>query len=95
LTKISHHNKGVKHKIYFQKNYKNIFPSDIVNSYHNFGITPKDLAKDLFEIAIDQDKNIESFKHKELPIHGIMWHPERDIKQDIYFDFFRSIFNYD
>jgi len=93
LSKISQHDKGVKHKIYFQDNNK--FPRDIVNSYHNYGITPSDLANDLLEIAIDENKNIESFKHKELPIYGIMWHPERDNKQDTYYDFFKSIFNHD
>lgn len=48
-----------------------------VNSYHNDGITKKELAKDLFSFAESKDRLIEGVYHKNLPIVGIMWHPER------------------
>ena len=47
----------------------------IVNSYH--GQTVKSLGKDMIAIATDSEYNIEAFQHKDLPIYGIVWHPER------------------
>ena len=29
-------------------------------------------------IALDQDNNVEIFKHKKKKIYGFMWHPERN-----------------
>jgi len=46
-----------------------------VNSYHGQYI--QQLGADMISIATDADNNIEAFKHKELPIYGIVWHPER------------------
>ena len=46
----------------------------IVNSYHDICIY--ELGKDLTPIA-RTDAHVEAFKHKDLPIWGIVWHPER------------------
>ena len=50
-----------------------------VNSYHNQGVVPEDLAPSLKPFAITSDGLIvEGYFHKEMPILGIMWHPERE-----------------
>jgi putative glutamine amidotransferase len=49
-----------------------------VNSYHNFGITEKELSKELNPFAISHDGVIEGVLHRNLPIIGIQWHPERE-----------------
>jgi len=50
-----------------------------VNSFHNNIINEKDLGSDLNAFAIfEEDKTIEGFFHNDLPIVGVMWHPERD-----------------
>jgi gamma-glutamyl-gamma-aminobutyrate hydrolase PuuD len=28
-------------------------------------------------LAVDESNNIEAFKHKQYPIYGVVWHPER------------------
>lgn len=61
----------------------------IVNSFHHMTIA--ELGSDLEAIAHSPD-GIEGFKHKTLPIWGIVWHPERmdapvlpnDLKEIIY-----------
>jgi putative glutamine amidotransferase len=47
----------------------------IVNSYHGQGI--RKLGPDMVPLATVDDGTIEAFKHKELPIYGVVWHPER------------------
>jgi len=62
----------------------------VVNSYHRVHI--KTLADDLIPVAVDQDNNIEAYKHNTKNIWGLVWHPERmvtpvlpsDIKKLIY-----------
>lgn len=50
-----------------------------VNSFHNNIIKKEILGKGLETFAITKDdKTIEGYFHKELPIIGVMWHPERD-----------------
>ena len=49
-----------------------------VNSFHDFGITPSGLGRDLEALAWSQDGVIEAFRHQQRPWLGIMWHPERD-----------------
>ena len=50
-----------------------------VNSYHNNIIKKNILAENLEIFAITkEDKTVEGYFHKELPIMGVMWHPERD-----------------
>lgn len=49
-----------------------------VNSFHDFGIAAGTLAEPLRPIAVcPDDGTIEGARHAELPIVGIMWHPER------------------
>ncbi|WP_179952237.1 gamma-glutamyl-gamma-aminobutyrate hydrolase family protein [Marinicella rhabdoformis] len=48
-----------------------------VNSYHDWGIKPNDLAAELSPLGSAKDGIIEYCRHKCLPITGIMWHPER------------------
>ena len=63
-----------KHKIFMSdKNNE----SYVVNSFHNYGI--KALGKELSSIYYSKDKYIECFKHEELKILGLMWHPERHL----------------
>ncbi len=47
----------------------------VVNSYHGQSI--QKIGKNMIDLAKDMDGNIEAFKHKELPIYGVVWHPER------------------
>ncbi len=50
-----------------------------VNSYHHQGCI--ELTSDELEVLmISADDVIEKVKHKNLPIVGIMWHPEREGK---------------
>jgi gamma-glutamyl-gamma-aminobutyrate hydrolase PuuD len=46
-----------------------------VNSYHTQMI--ERLSDDFVSLAKDKDGNPEAFRHKSLPIFGIVWHPER------------------
>lgn len=66
-------------------------PSRMVNSFHNYGITAPGDA--MIPLAVAPDGSIESFSHQALPVHGIMWHPEReDIPQAEDTALFREIF---
>lgn len=49
-----------------------------VNSYHDFAIDPDDLADELTPLAYAGDGTVECVTHDDLPLVGIMWHPERD-----------------
>ena len=46
------------------------------NSYHTFGTDAS--ASDLKILARAEDGIVEAIQHKDLPIMGIMWHPERN-----------------
>lgn len=49
-----------------------------VNSFHNNIIEESNLGADLDSFAISHNDNtIEGFFHKQFPILGVMWHPER------------------
>ena len=51
-----------------------------VNSFHNNIITKKGIGEKLQVFALsDHDNTIEGYYHSDLPIIGVMWHPERDI----------------
>ncbi len=60
---------------------------DRVNSFHNAGIGPGQLAQSLQVAATAEDGTIEAFVHRDLPWIGILWHPEREaapyVPQDI------------
>ena len=50
-----------------------------VNSFHHNIIKSSDLGKNLSTFAISQtDDTIEGLIHDNLPIFGVMWHPERN-----------------
>ena len=52
-----------------------------VNNFHQDGIYHNDLAKGLKVIAVDEpNKHIEAFYHPELKWLGVIWHPEREIR---------------
>lgn len=48
-----------------------------VNSFHHVGIGLEDLAQDLMPMACAPDGSVEAARHREFPIWGLMWHPER------------------
>ena len=51
----------------------------IVNSFHKNIIKVEDVGESLNPFAIHKkDNTVEGFTHNELPITGVMWHPERD-----------------
>ena len=51
-----------------------------VNSFHNNIITKKGIGEKLQVFALsDHDNTIEGYYHSDLPIIGVMWHPERDV----------------
>ncbi|TPH17082.1 type 1 glutamine amidotransferase [Litorilituus lipolyticus] len=52
---------------------------DIVNSFHNYCIPAKGLAKTLTPLATDNAGNIEAYFDSQRSILGVMWHPEREI----------------
>lgn len=51
----------------------------IVNSFHNNIIKKENLGTGLEPFALySKDDTVEGFVHKDYPIIGVMWHPERD-----------------
>ena len=60
-----------------------ILTNKITNTFHNQGVTRINLSNDLTVLAEAEDGYIEAFNHKQLPILGLQWHPER---QDEEFD---------
>ena len=75
LTPMSGH-VAVRHRL-AGSNGRHVLPRTS-NSYHDWGIAPKDLAAPLTPIAFDCDGNIEAFEHPQKRILGVMWHPERE-----------------
>lgn len=49
-----------------------------VNSYHEYGIGPHDVGHGLRVVATDAEGGVEALEHEELPVAGVMWHPERE-----------------
>jgi N5-(cytidine 5'-diphosphoramidyl)-L-glutamine hydrolase len=66
--KIDNH-RGTNHKIYMED------AEHYVNSYHGQSITK--LPDDFISLAVDDQNNIEAFRHETLDIYGMVWHPER------------------
>ena len=52
-------------------------PTLDVNSYHDQGIIRDQAASALEVFALSEDDIVEGAYHPDLPILGIMWHPER------------------
>lgn len=63
-----------------------------VNSFHNNVISKDDIGSQLEIIATSKEGLIEGLMHKELPIVGVMWHPEREPNKFNRF-FLKEIFN--
>jgi len=58
--------------------YQKIYGSKAeVNSYHRFGIIRTHLGSQLQIDGVYDSNEVEAFSHEELPLYGIMWHPER------------------
>lgn len=71
---------AVSHKISIvDKEARKFFAQDSfnVNSYHNHGIDKNSLSKELTPFAVSDDGFIEGFYHKNHPMAGVLWHPER------------------
>jgi len=73
---------GKNHQILLENEFKKRFFERVeVNSFHNNIIAENQIGKNLQKFASDEeDKTVEGICHREFPIIGVMWHPER--KQD-------------
>lgn len=69
ISKCNGHDK-VEHNVKFE-----LGGVHKVNSHHRHCIDI--LGRSLVPTAVDQSGKVESFSHTSIPIHGIMWHPER------------------
>ena len=64
-----------------------------VNSYHDYAFLARELPPALISIA-ENGEVVEAFRHRDFPIYGMMWHPEREIDfADADINFFRRCFN--
>lgn len=59
----------LNHKVFLEEQWQT------VNSYHRIKI--EKLADEFRVLAVDDNSNVEAFKHETLPIWGLVWHPER------------------
>ena len=67
-----------------------------VNSYHNWALTKLQPNSPFQRMAYTKDSSIEAIKHQNAPIHGIIWHPEREKQYSEYdLNFFKKIFSHD
>jgi N5-(cytidine 5'-diphosphoramidyl)-L-glutamine hydrolase len=75
-----HVKKNHEVSIYDKKLIENIKNEKIlVNSFHENIITKKILGNKLEILGLcEKDNTVEMFRHNQLPITGVMWHPERD-----------------
>jgi gamma-glutamyl-gamma-aminobutyrate hydrolase PuuD len=55
----------------------------LVNSYHSWGIPLDRLGNHLIPLALDENSNVEAFRHEMYPIMALMWHPERVVGFDL------------
>ena len=82
---VTHHvpgHTGVRHEINLSQDSWCAVRRKSVNSYHRQAIRPCDLAESLIAFAESDDGYIEGFRHTQLKIYGIQWHPERDIEDE-------------
>ena len=72
------HLPGKDHSLHITGN-KWLFGSEaMVNSFHNQGLTEKELSSHLRAFAVSDEGIVEGFHHTSLPIVGVQWHPERE-----------------
>lgn len=76
IKKINDH-MNTNHEVFFEKEFFKKKKLK-VNSFHNFCIPEKFMARKFIIFAKDKMQNIEMFKHTEMKIYGVMWHPERE-----------------
>ena len=90
-TTLEH--KASEHEIIFEDSifpYFGIKDTITVNSYHDFGVDK--LGKQLVTVARSPDSEIEAFRHRDLPIYGLMWHPERECSSKRTSEFNHNLF---
>jgi anthranilate synthase component 2 len=62
------------------KNQENLFKglgaSEEVGLYHSWGINFDNMPKSLEVLAVDSENVVMAFKHRELPLFGVQFHPE-------------------
>jgi len=61
--------------------FKNINQNILVGRYHSWVVDSANFPAELEVTAIDIDKNIMAFRHKNLNIQGIQFHPESILTQ--------------
>lgn len=66
---------GTTHRLYGAKGHERA-----VRSYHGYGVMAA--GPEIAVLAKAPDGTIEAFAHRALPIHGLMWHPEREEQAD-------------
>ena len=44
--------------------------------YHSLGVAPESMPQSLIVNATAEDSTLQGFRHVELPIHGVQFHPE-------------------
>lgn len=95
LTQVSNH-VAVKHKIKIADEgaFYGCYPDGLsVNSFHKYGF--QTLPEELTVVAkTAEDDTVEAFRHKQLNVYAMMWHPERCSpfsKHDS--SFFKRVFN--
>ena len=83
LTNDNDNHVGKPHQIHImdQKFSKLLGHNNIqVNSFHNNIISKKSIGEKLQIFALSpHDNTVEGYYHSDLPIIGVMWHPERDM----------------
>lgn len=75
LTRVSGH-VAARHRIMFMETHSEEIRE--VNSFHNYAVDPRSFPECLEQIAVSEDGCVEAFRHRELPVFAIMWHPERE-----------------
>ena len=81
------------HKITSKQSLKFLpFKSFFVNSFHENIIEKDNLPNNITPLCVADDETIETIIHDDLPILGIMWHPERKFKDKNIENFFSNEF---
>jgi putative glutamine amidotransferase len=74
---------GLNHSINIEKNVFGLSGKYDVNHFHDNVIKNDQVASNFDIFAVDSDYDVvEGIIHKDLPIVGINWHPERDSPDD-------------
>lgn len=77
LTREVREHVGRRHGVTFCGDDTDVASID-VNSFHNWGLRPDDLGKQLSALAIADDGTVEALSHGTHNVAAIMWHPERE-----------------